>query len=70
MKRIGRAPRSWYWDAIAALAFTGQALFVGKLATRIGGPFAGLFVFLINAGLAYYFGRAAWRALLEMRDRH
>lgn len=63
-----RSPRSWWWDALAALAFFGQAFFVGKLAGRIAGPFAGLFVFLLGAGLGYAFARAAWRGLLAARD--
>ena len=61
-------PRPWYWDALAALAFFGQALFLGKMATRALGPFGGFFVFAVNAGLGYYFARGAWRALLAGRE--
>ena len=67
MRGAHESRRPWWWDALAALAFFGQALVVGKLATRIAGPIAGLFVFLVNAGLGYLFARAAWRGLLEAR---
>ena len=58
--------RSWWMDAITALAYFVLAFFLGRSATRIV-PFAGLFVFLINAGLGYWHARSAWRGLLEAR---
>lgn len=68
MRGANRGIRPWWWDALGALAFLGQAVFVGKMMTRALGPVAGLFFFLVNAGLGYYFGRAAWRALLDARN--
>jgi hypothetical protein len=62
-------PRPWWWDALAALAFFGQALLIGKLAGRIAGPIAGIFVFLVNLALGYFFARGAWNGLLRGRDR-
>ena len=61
--------RPWYWDALASLAFYGQAIFLGKAFARIN-PILGLFVLAINAALGYYFGRAAWRSLTDARERN
>lgn len=66
-KRDAQA-RPWWWDALAALAFWGQALFLGKAAARVS-PFLGLLCFFVNAGLGWLFWRSAWRGLLEGRDR-
>jgi hypothetical protein len=61
-----QSARSWWLDAITALAFFGLALFLGRSIGRVV-PFAGLFVFLVNAGLGYWHARAAWRGLLNAR---
>lgn len=61
------APRPFYWDILAALAFFGQAIFLGKIMSRALGPVAGLFVVLVNAGLGWFFAKAAWRALTEKK---
>lgn len=59
--------RPWWWDALAALAFFGQAFFLGKAAVRFM-PILGLLFFFANFGLGYFFARAAWRGLLAERD--
>ena len=58
--------RAWWLDAITALAFFALAALLGRSIGRVV-PFAGLFVFLLNAGLGYWHARAAWRGLLEAR---
>ena len=62
-------PRSWWLDALTGFAFFVVALALGKTAARIGGPALGLLFFLPNIGLAYWFGRSAWRGLLEGRSQ-
>ncbi len=60
--------RSWWLDAVTALAFFAVAVLLGRGVGRVV-PFAGLFLFLVNAGLGYWHARAAWRALLDARGR-
>lgn len=60
--------RPWWWDALTAVAFLGNALVGGKFMTRALGPVAGLFVFAILGGLGYLFARSAWHSLLQKRN--
>ena len=59
--------RSWWWDALAALAFFGQAFVAGRFFARVN-PLAGLFVLAVLGGLGWFFAKAAWRGLLEARS--
>jgi hypothetical protein len=61
-------PRPWYQDALSAFAFACLAVTLGKGARNLFGPFGGLFVFALCGGLAWFFGRAAWRGLTAARE--
>jgi hypothetical protein len=57
-----KLPRRWYLDAISALMAAMLAYFVGR---GLKGflPLALLLVIFL-LGMAYYFGRSAWRGLM------
>jgi hypothetical protein len=60
--------RAWYLDAVSAFAFFALCLLLSKGASRLFGPFGGLFFFLITGGAGWYFAKSAWRGLLGDRQ--
>jgi hypothetical protein len=55
--------RHWYLDALSALAFLGMAVFLLRPLKSI--PALAFIVVLFNLGMAYFFGRAALRGILN-----
>lgn len=63
----GHNVRSWWWDALAALALFGQAVVLGRLFGRLN-ILAGLFAVAVFGGLGWMFAKSAWRGLMDGRD--
>jgi hypothetical protein len=61
------ASRYWYLDALSALAFLGMGLFLLRPLKSI--PALAFIVVFFNLGMAYFFGRAALRGLLKIREK-
>ena len=68
VRRPPPAPRAWYLDAVASLAFIALALFCGKSVARAIGPFAGFIFLAFTGGFGYLFGRAAWNGLMDKKS--
>jgi hypothetical protein len=69
VRRSAPAPRAWYLDAIAALAFIALTLFCGKSVARALGPFGGIIFLAFTGGFGYLFGRAAWNGLMDKKSQ-
>ena len=58
--------RSWYLDALSAVAFMALGVFLLRPLKAI--PALAFVVVLFHLGMAYYFGRAAIRGLFRSRE--
>jgi len=63
-----RPPRSWYVDALSAVAYLLLAFLLTAGAKRALGPIPALAVLTLTGGLCFFFGRSAWRGVLEARS--
>jgi|GEM_PF-5536770 hypothetical protein len=62
-------PRSWFLDALSALAFGLLSLLLAAATKRALGPIPALLVFAVLGGTGYFFGKSAWRGLLAARGK-